>query len=366
MVQVDVGADRQTLKSTRVSMQRRRALLLAVTAAGAVGAAAVGLAAGGQTAAALAVAILGIVTVAGLTASTLGPEAAAHPPRELVARLDAIAARLDSLGELVADVGQDRPGAEGSRERTPTPAPSGTLDSNSIGVITQELQRIEKVLRRSHAATAREVQLLPRAIAADVEALAHLRTHVVPRAMTPPAGGWAMDPRNLAHLADLVTTSAPAQVVELGSGLSTVWLAYLLERSGGRLISIDHDEHYATQTRAELTRHGLAEVVDLRLAALTTGATGTWYDESALEDLDRIDLLLVDGPPQSIGPAARAPALPFFATRLSSEALVILDDAQRADERAAIDGWKERFPDLIEVEHGVSTLAVLTRHAAKS
>src|SRR5687768_2537817 len=110
-----------------------------------------------------------------------------------------------------------------------------------------------------------------------------------------------------------------------------------------------------------LAAHGLnavAEVRDAPLRELTTnGKTYQWYDVDKLADLTGIDLLLVDGPPAATGPDARYPALSVLAERLAGTATVVLDDANREDERDAVRRWTEEVPGLTEER------VLLGRHA---
>jgi hypothetical protein len=99
--------------------------------------------------------------------------------------------------------------------------------------------------------------------------------------------------------------------------------------------------------------HGLDDLVEVRHAPLTevktefsgAGEDGPvesaphWYDLSRLDDLDRIGLLFVDGPPQATGEQARYPAVPALLPRCTADAVVVLDDADRPDERALGDRW---------------------------
>jgi hypothetical protein len=66
----------------------------------------------------------------------------------------------------------------------------------------------------------------------------------------------------------------------------------------------------------------------------------------AFRDIDEIDLLLVDGPPGSLGEMARYPALHVLESQLASNAVVILDDADRPDERhrSTMDHRSSRAP----------------------
>jgi predicted O-methyltransferase YrrM len=168
-----------------------------------------------------------------------------------------------------------------------------------------------------------------------------------PRLIIPPPGPWTLDASAIATLARLVEQEKPGLVVELGSGLSTILTASILRKTGGRLVSIDHDATFAELTRGYLAANGLEDIVDLRVAPLApvAGEPGAlWYDPRLIADLQGIDLLFIDGPPKPVDPLIRRHALPHLAARLSPGAHVFLDDAERAGERAIMDQWRRDFP----------------------
>jgi predicted O-methyltransferase YrrM len=111
--------------------------------------------------------------------------------------------------------------------------------------------------------------------AREVEALVQLYREIEPRAPMPPAGGFA-----LLDVLHLIRTRKPRLVVELGGGASTVWTAYALESTGGKLVSLTEED--AERTRSWLVTHGLTEVAEVREGEL---------------DVTDIDLLLVTGRP---------------------------------------------------------------------
>lgn len=160
----------------------------------------------------------------------------------------------------------------------------------------------------------------------------------------PLLGGWALSPAGLLQLVDLATRSAARTVVECGTGVSTIYLAWLLRHQpGARLISLEHEPDFAHVIQEHLRELGLDDVAEVRLAPLAPvtvgGWSGNWYALDSVQDLDAIDLLLVDGPPRSSGEQARYPALPVFESRMSSRGIVLLDDANRSEERAVLDAW---------------------------
>lgn len=203
-----------------------------------------------------------------------------------------------------------------------------------------------------------------RSIVADGAAHQYLTDRLRPRSWIPAAGGWVISYEALAGMVDhLLSTTAPQSVVETGSGISTVWLGHALrELGGGHLTAFEHDPLYAERTRAQLRKHGLqawCRVIDAPLvdASTTDGPWPPgWYDLSQWSP-EQIDLLLIDGPPGADGPLARDPAYRVFAPHLGPGALVVVDDIDRADEQAMVDGWTsdESFGSLRFVgDHGVS------------
>ncbi|HEY8473039.1 MAG TPA: class I SAM-dependent methyltransferase [Natronosporangium sp.] len=198
----------------------------------------------------------------------------------------------------------------------------------------------------------------------EVEALLQLYRDFQPRAPMPASGHWAIDATGLLELVSLLRDRHPKLVVELGSGTSSVWLGYAIERTGGRLVSIDHDPGYAERTGWLLERHGLTGVAEVRVAPLrplTIGdETFQWYDAAAFEDLADIELLVVDGPPGATNRQARYPALHVLERRLAASAAVVLDDADRADEQAIIERWLAAVDGLARDRTALGMLAVFS------
>jgi predicted O-methyltransferase YrrM len=164
--------------------------------------------------------------------------------------------------------------------------------------------------------------------------------------------GWAVSPDFATIVAAAIRDRHPNVVVELGSGVSTLIMGYCLDDLGqGRLISIEHDEAHAARSRDAVARHGLGHVVTIAHAPLADvevdGRTYRWYKLPELPD--RIDVLIVDGPPATHDPQARYPALPLLMDRLRDAALILVDDGARRGEREMVARWAERFP-LVTVE----------------
>lgn len=157
---------------------------------------------------------------------------------------------------------------------------------------------------------------------------------------------WAMDAVFAEHMLQLVS-DRPGRIVELGSGRSTLLLAQRLEEMGtGHLTAVDHLEEFADRTRGWLEERGLghrATVVHAPLADhVIDGRTHPWYDMDALRPHlpDRIDALVVDGPPGRLGKDFRWPAVPLLEDRLAPDARILLDDGDRPDETRIAHSWQ--------------------------
>lgn len=210
--------------------------------------------------------------------------------------------------------------------------------------IRDQIDRIREQVTRHHAETG---DLHSR----QIEAMFQLFARTDLRAAMPPSGGWAMDAENILILVDAVERMRPRLILELGGGTSSLWLGYALDRLGaGRVISIDQDDEYAEVTRANVRKHGLEHIVDVRVAPLVEGAlpghNAPWYDPDGFKEMSDIDVLVIDGPTKATGSLSRYPALPVLADRLADPALIVLDDANRLDETEAVRRWIEETPGL--------------------
>jgi predicted O-methyltransferase YrrM len=164
--------------------------------------------------------------------------------------------------------------------------------------------------------------------------------------------GYAIAPDFALLLSELVADERPELVVETGSGVSTLIIAYGLEKLGrGRVIALDHDANYAAATRAELARHGLlghATVVHAPLESIEIdGERHRWYASSALAGLPPIDLVVDDGPPRYLGDGLRYAALPALAPRLSPRGVFVLDVIGE-EERGNLARWRKRHPEFVQ------------------
>lgn len=183
-----------------------------------------------------------------------------------------------------------------------------------------------------------------------------------------PLTSWSAYPATALMLTEHVRElPSGSTVLELGSGATTVWMALASRRRGGdvHIVSLEGSADFAEVTRTAVRRNGVDDLVDLRVAALEAVTTKhgeqQWYESPAWDDLSGIGLLFIDGPPGGTGPHARYPAVEMLAERLAPGAIVVIDDADRDDEKAMLADWlalerEGRHPDVVEVRENATAL----------
>ncbi|NYE60110.1 putative O-methyltransferase YrrM [Duganella sp. 1224] len=184
----------------------------------------------------------------------------------------------------------------------------------------------------------------------QLEALQGLYVELKLKASLPATRDWAASPDFLLQVARHARMARPLCVVECSSGTSTLVLARCMQLNGaGKVLSLEHDPHYAELTRQQLRHHGLqdwARVLDAPLVPhQLSGEPWPWYDIGALPETG-IDMLVIDGPPQFTRALARYPAGPLLFPRLAVDAAIFLDDAARSDETAIVQRWQREFAAL--------------------
>ena len=73
----------------------------------------------------------------------------------------------------------------------------------------------------------------------------------------------------------------------------------------------------------------------------------------------KFDLAFVDGPPTTLGSQARYPFIPLLNDKMSSNCIVIIDDAIRQDEKDIISSWESSFDvsEYVALEKGAHILS---------
>jgi hypothetical protein len=245
-------------------------------------------------------------------------------------------------------------------------------------VVGRTMRRSSIIARRRHIRARRDLKVLAtrqervvrrqgRNLFDQLTALDAVRDMLAGAVAIPTTRGRAASPDILREIVATVLRDRPKVVVEAGAGSSTVVIAAALQRIGsGHLWSLEDSPGYAGSIRRQLAAVGLtdyATVFDAPLVdTVLPGGTWPWYDIAGLHLGAPIDLLFVDGPPGVTAPLARYPVLPVLRPWLSDHAVVILDDADRPDERECVRRWQAETPNLsvqyLPLEYGASVLVV--------
>lgn len=213
-----------------------------------------------------------------------------------------------------------------------------------------ELHHVTELLQSvgSHKSTHADVSTA----FAQMQAFIQLNSRIGDPPIVPTMRGWAASPDVVLHLVNILMREHPPVVVECGSGVSTAWLAAAARQYSPdtRIIALEHDADFAEQTTRSLRDNGLDSWAEVRYAPLESFGPGgpSWYAVSALEGIADVGLVFVDGPPQTVGPLARKPALEALLPTLRDDAVIVLDDTIRRDEQATVTAWLEARPDLVE------------------
>lgn len=161
----------------------------------------------------------------------------------------------------------------------------------------------------------------------------------------PNLGSWKADTGFLHQIVDRIAAVPVRQVVELGSGASTLVIAKALAlHGGGALTSFDQHPDFIAATKAWLAEHHLH--ADLLVAPLDLPPPswgGRWYRLSHVPAV--IDLLIIDGPHWTLNPMVRGAAETLF-DRIAPGGTGMLDDAARPGERVVARRWKRDWPQF--------------------
>ncbi|MBB4804744.1 putative O-methyltransferase YrrM [Chryseobacterium defluvii] len=204
----------------------------------------------------------------------------------------------------------------------------------------------------------REIQMKGKqsdAIFHQIESSIQLNNFVKPILPFPNTRNWVSSPDFLAVIVKNVLLKRPKVIVELGSGVSSLYGGYLLKQHHieGKLYSVDHEIDYTKKAINLVKDHQLNDFVEVLHCPLVrqniNDHSWTWYDIDNIK-LNEIDFLIIDGPPTNEVYNARYPAIPMFYKYLDSGAIILVDDYDRKGETEMVKKWLAEYPDLVFVE----------------
>lgn len=184
--------------------------------------------------------------------------------------------------------------------------------------------------------------------AADSLALNHLREIDLGLGFMP----WtraAMRPSTILHILNEIFINDRRTIIEFGSGISTLYLAWAARKIDARLLSIEENEGWCDKVKDMLQQNGLDGFCDLQPVACRevrmNGYMCRWYDVERVKRIieqQRFDLVIVDGPTayQKGQETARRPAIDVLRDNLAETYAIFLDDAMRPGERRVLEAWE--------------------------
>lgn len=182
------------------------------------------------------------------------------------------------------------------------------------------------------------------------------RSHSFPLAeyVPEPPGPPALPGDTLKFIGSVLQVYKPAWVLEFGSGFSTRFLTSVLRvySPTAHLYTIDNSASYLQKVKDAIPDNQSVTFLHCPIKLYRfRWKTFATYDPAWVRCLPRdvtFDMVLIDGPPaRRFG---REAPLYQIAPFVTSETLILLDDANREQEREAIANWRRVFREGFEIE----------------
>lgn len=135
-----------------------------------------------------------------------------------------------------------------------------------------------------------------------------------------------------------VAQCAQGDILEMGSGLSTIVMGIALQGTAHKVYALEHDLEYLRLTGEWLERNQIANVV-LLYAPLLPFEGGDWYGVDEDQIPEHFDVVLIDGPPRQIG--NRAVAFDALGDRINNARLWLIDDVSDPAEMAMVSKYAQ-------------------------
>lgn len=141
-------------------------------------------------------------------------------------------------------------------------------------------------------------------------------------------------------------------IVEFGCGIGTIYIAKLIQMHDLdiKFVSIDSDQEWINTLKDMLIKEDLLQYVELVQADILETkeyvhkTQNKWYDNTVINEvgkrLNKIDMIIVDGPYGPICDYARFSALPILKEFLDEKYCVLLDDTNREVEQDIFKEWE--------------------------
>lgn len=213
-----------------------------------------------------------------------------------------------------------------------------TKEKETISASSQELSQITELKISTGISEVFENHFL------QIEALLSIYNSLPNLKYLPATRGWAGSPDFLNKIIEIILKHKPQFVLEASSGVSSIVIGLALKMNNyGTALSIDHDISYSKITSENIDINeieGISTVINCPINdCLIEGERWKWYETNGLTFTNKIDLLIIDGPPRTTQNMARYPAIPILHKYFSDNVIILLDDAKRPDEIVIVEKW---------------------------
>jgi hypothetical protein len=147
----------------------------------------------------------------------------------------------------------------------------------------------------------------------------------------------------LRHMAQKAVATE-GDVLECGSGLSTLLLAITAGRRGLRVHTFEHHPGCHRRLQGLIERYHLRNIT-VHQTPIRSYGDFDWYDCPPHKLSERFRLVICDGPTRHLTDSGRYGLLPVMRDRLDPHCKVIMDDSHHSLDRNVIHRWRR--------EHGI-------------
>ncbi len=143
-------------------------------------------------------------------------------------------------------------------------------------------------------------------------------------------------------------------ILECGSGISTLLIELLCASARRAHVTLEHSEEWADRIRKIAPQATIMQVPLISFGAFD------WYAAKLTALPNRVGLVICDGPPGTTR-GGRVGALPVLRPILAHPCILLLDDAERPEERAILAQWQRDFSASIEISDSPDGAAAIVR-----
>ncbi|MBC2846107.1 class I SAM-dependent methyltransferase [Winogradskyella flava] len=190
---------------------------------------------------------------------------------------------------------------------------------------------------------------------------------------------FSLNPYTIIHILNDILLNNRKQIVEFGSGISTIVIAQFIKTNKlkTKILSIDNNKDWQSIISQEVEKYNCGMNLTLLHAELEENTRDNyiidqnkyWYNneivETTINSIENIDLVIVDGPSTGTSAYARYPSFFSVQNKLASSYCIFLDDIKRNGERKIIEKWNKTIQGNLQYEKMYATITVGQKFSTK-